>query len=322
MECKIRKNIIIHCQSQFSVLYFDGCPAILNLISKIPEHLRKYIVIIDKFAYTDKLPSLNIYQKKESIEDISGIILDPSYYFITSNEINDYYNSGSLEIKRDLYIDTNDKFHQALALLIYGYNTDSLSKIKYFVKDKEKKNADFTKYVKTINKHENITKDCLLIGDSRSTNYCADKVENLSINGCTLAAFANSEVNLANISKLVVFLGINDLIYHYTSEEIRKNIEKLFLKVNKSGCKTLVMTNYKLLKRIEVYSQEVVILNNMIKECSENYGFTLYELDDITDDELVLKEQYSKDGIHLNEQGEKILYSIYNNFFEINLSKS
>lgn len=315
MKDKEGKKILIDCTNQFSVLYFNCSPVVINLILKIPKELRKNIVLIDKFAYTDKLPSLNKYQKSKTSENLSGILLDPLFYFISSSEIIKYYETGILQVENDLYIDTKDKFHQAVACLIYGYSSNSLTRGEEFIKGNLRRNLDFGKYVAQISNQSKANRDFMLIGDSRSTAYWNNKVENLSINGCTYAAFANSEINFKNIDKLVIFLGINDLIYQYSLIELEKNIKNLFLKVRNNSCETLVITNYKLLYRAELDNKEVIILNKLIEKYAKNYGFYLYELTNLMDDEQVLQEQYSKDGIHLNEKGEKILFNVYNEFF-------
>lgn len=189
-------------------------------------------------------------------------------------------------------------------------------------------NKNYTKNINNIK--EQLATEYLFLGDSITYGYDLQEylldypVINSSIIGNeTDDILENLEKRVFKYkpNKLILLIGINDLKNFKEPEHVIKNIEKITEKIGKKypKCKIYIQSIYPVGKKIEknydvpeidTLKNNIIKTNKEIKQLCKKNNYTyidIYPL--LKTDEDLLDSDYTKDGLHLTEEGYKKITS-------------
>ena len=180
----------------------------------------------------------------------------------------------------------------------------------------------YKKTEKLENNDNNSYTEYLFLGDSITNNYTLQKyypeypIINSGIGGDrTKDVLDNLDARVFKYKpkKVIILVGINDLTHFKNPKYVSNNIKKIASKIKDRIPKceiyieSIYPVNYSWKDRYEddVPSMDTMIEN--IKEtnkklCDKN-NYEYIDAFDILEDDDMLAKKYSKDGIHLNEDG-------------------
>ena len=132
-------------------------------------------------------------------------------------------------------------------------------------------------------------------------------------------------VYIYNPSDVFIELGINDFDEETSVKEIVDNIESIIrgIKLNRSMANIYVESLYPVNNEIEGYDNTVITDNSMIIDVNKELEIMCKKLDvkyvdiysELSDNDL-LKEDYTTDGIHLNEDGYRRVFKVINRLID------
>lgn len=175
----------------------------------------------------------------------------------------------------------------------------------------------YTKDTTNIVLDENI----VFFGDSITNKYNVNEfypnhhVVNSGISGDRsddLLERIEDDVYRFNPSKVFILIGINDLNHDYTQEEILDNIQKIVngIKTNRPNALIYIESVYPINKDIlsdfneEVDNDTIKKFNDKLKLLSINNNTNYIDVSShLVDESGSLKENYTYDGLHLNDLG-------------------
>lgn len=166
----------------------------------------------------------------------------------------------------------------------------------------------------------------VFLGDSLTNNYTLQKyypeypIINSGIGGNKtddILAELQNRVFKYNPKKVILLIGINDLTHFKTPDYVAHNIELITnqIKVKFPKCKIYIESiypiNYSWKKRknntvpsMDVMISSIIKTNDKIKDICEKYNYQYIDTyTSLIDENNLLKQEYSKDGIHLNDKG-------------------
>ena len=163
-------------------------------------------------------------------------------------------------------------------------------------------------------------------GDSITDKYDLNKfysyqnklIINSGISGYKTLSIINRHDNLIeqhDPDKLFLMIGTNDLTTDRTNDEIVSNIEEIVAMTEKSNPKTKIYiesiypVNRSLRGKDEKrYNKDIKYINSKLKTYCEKNKLTYIDVYSLLEDEEGnLKEEYTKDGLHLNDKGYTIV---------------
>lgn len=179
--------------------------------------------------------------------------------------------------------------------------------------------------------HENIVEkevvpeNIVFLGDSITAFYDLEKsyqnyhVVNSGISGNTTSDILSNmtdRVYRYNPSKIFLMIGTNDLLKEKSSEEIFSNIKNIIenIKENRPKAQLYVESIYPVNRNIEDNSvqnrqnEDIKKINDLLYQYCEDQKIVyinMYEL--LEDEDGNLKENYTKDGLHLSEDGYEVV---------------
>ena len=182
-----------------------------------------------------------------------------------------------------------------------------------------------------VNNHNLLKDQIVFVGDS-ITDLCqldlyygdlSLKAYNRGIGGDTTdGVLKRLKVSLYDInpSIVVLMIGTNDIIGQKDNDYILSNYEKIIQEINinlpntKLICMSIIPTNYDINEYSDVdvlnHNNKAISINSEISSLTSLYNFTyvdIYSL--LIDENKVLKQDCSDDGLHLNHNGFIILYA-------------
>lgn len=197
-----------------------------------------------------------------------------------------------------------------VGFLIFHYTTFNHHKVKVVTKIKE---------------IEKVPDNYLFLGDSITDFYNLDKyypdmpTVNSGVSGNTTEDILKDMKKRAyqyNPSKVFLLIGTNDLDTKHSKEDIVKNVEKIIseLKENRPKAELYIESIYPVnpdvrrSKSGNRNNDDIKQINKELKKyCKENKinYINLYDL--LKDEDDNLKEEYTKDGLHLSDEGYKVV---------------
>tara|TARA_B110001452_G_C15205177_1_gene418094 strand:- start:447 stop:1157 length:711 start_codon:yes stop_codon:yes gene_type:complete len=167
--------------------------------------------------------------------------------------------------------------------------------------------------------------NCIILGDSRSRSLNIENCINFSIGGETINLLRKKihHLNFPNKVKILINVGINDILFSYSLDEILINFDKLKkvidLKTKSSSIHFIEI--FPIDKSGFFYKKDDVNfkannLNTFLKSFN-NSKFNNYEfltLKGFSYEFLNENSQYSDDGIHLNKKGNELFSSILESY--------
>ena len=234
--------------------------------------------------------------------------------------------------KSDLPIDKNNNKKQLLVLilvvsivlnsvllLVINSKNSSINKLNNSLKEEK---SSYDKEIKTMTDNYN---NYLFLGDSITEFYDLDKyfpnmpVVNSGISGNTTEDILNDmkgRVYDYNPSKVFLLIGTNDLRDEKSVDEVVDNIKKIIEKIEKNRkeaeiyLESVYPVNEKINKKVVELrnNQDINEINNKIKKYAEEQNITYIDLHKkLVNDEGLLDKKYTRDGLHLNEEGYKVV---------------
>lgn len=186
--------------------------------------------------------------------------------------------------------------------------------------EENKKNYD-----KEISKLQSQYANYLFLGDSITYYYDLNSyykdlpVINSGISGDTTEDILNDLTNRAyvyNPSKVFLLIGTNDLNDDIGVDEVVSNIKAIITDINKNEpqaeiyVESIYPVNYNTNRRMvgSRNNEDIMKINNSIKEYCNNNSYTYIDIYDLlSDEDGNLKEEYSGDGLHLNGDGYNVV---------------
>lgn len=149
-----------------------------------------------------------------------------------------------------------------------------------------------------------------ILGDSRLLNLQIDHFDNFSLGGVTLhTALENLDVIFRHpTKKMILSLGVNDLIHGYSLEEIKKSLQRWIEETKKRKVELLLTTVVYTLFRAFVSNEDIKELNAFFLECSAIHRIKIVDLNVKVSKDCHLQYAYTEDGLHFNEEGQAIVY--------------
>ena len=281
--------------------------------------------IVKKIKNEEDTGDTNLYDfdfDEKRLKDVQS--LDTSFVEgkVKSKELKDDLNKADKPIKTHSFGKVLGKIFLCIFFLLLG----ALLTYLYFRKDINKVKVK----EKIVEKEVKVTdKNYVFLGDHVFSNYdltkyiSEDKVVNSSDEDDTselLLKNIKNRVLVYNPSDVFISTGSNDYIKGLTNEEILTNLSGIIdeIKTNRSLSNIYVLSVLPVGKTSKSRNNETISnLNESIKVlCEENEinYIDLYSL--LIDEEGYLKEEYSKDGLNLNEEGYSVVTMTLSEFFE------
>ena len=236
-----------------------------------------------------------------------------------------YYKNSSSSLKKN---NSNKKYLAILAisiilnsvlLLMINNKNNSIDELKN--KNEDEKQT-YEKELETIK--EGYT-NYLFLGDSITEFYDLDKyfpnlpVVNSGIISNTTEDILNDMKNRVynyNPSKVFILIGTNDLRDDRSVDEIVNNIKKIIeeIKENRKETEIYLESIYPVNEKVNKKgvegrkNEDIKEINNQLEKYAKKENITYINIyNKLVDDEGLLNEDYTTDGLHINEDGYKII---------------
>lgn len=201
-------------------------------------------------------------------------------------------------------IDVDDKydFINAIGGIYFNYRNREKNN-KNFYKEKYKAFAN----LELLNK--------VIIGDSRMENIQLDGFSNISVGGITThTVYENIDYILNNrkVNEIFLALGVNDLITGYGVEATINVLNDLIVKLLNNNIKLIVSKVIYTIFRYEVNNNEIEEINKFLESLAESKVIKLINPNEIISINDHLNFKYTSDGLHMNNEGDRLLKGFYN----------
>lgn len=285
-------------------MYLQGDCENLVSFSKV-EKSPKFFSTIDEEGFAKDICGVDRGYRRQNNKE--AFFAPNGAIYITSKDVylkNETYftkKTKAYVMKKEDSIDVDDRLDF----------TSVIGRIFFDYKKRELKNKPLYKntYLQLSQKRKNVN---IILGDSRLVDLEIENFDNFSIPGVTLnVMLENLDVILnSEIKKVVLSLGINDLISSHSVEYIKDNFKKAlerFLSLNIE----IVLTNivYTLF-RDSVSNSDVLELNNYLLELSKQHNIKFIDINKEISKDNNLKYKYTNDGLHFNKEGQNIVNKI------------
>lgn len=201
-------------------------------------------------------------------------------------------------------VDVDDKydFINAIGSIYFNYRNREKNN-KNFYKEKYKAFAD----LELLNK--------VIIGDSRMENIQLDGFSNISVGGITThTVYENIDYILDNrkFDEAFLALGVNDLITGYGVEATINVLNDLIVKLLNNNIKLTISKVIYTIFRYEVNNDEIEEINRFLEGLAKSKLIKLINPNEIISINDHLDFKYTSDGLHMNDEGNKLLKEFYN----------
>lgn len=208
-----------------------------------------------------------------------------------------------------------------LFTLAYYKNKEKQEKIEYQKRQEEKLKALEDKEKKKYT-------DIVFLGDSLTDYYDLDKYYDVKIVNSGEAGWTTDDI-LNSLDekvfqyypkKLVLLVGTNDLIHDKDVNYVVKNIKKIVEEIKKERPYTEIYVeslypvnnteNEKIDKNMvkDRKNSDIKEINKNLKEYCEKNKYTYIDMyDELVDKDGNLKLEYTKEGLHMSDEGYKII---------------
>lgn len=238
---------------------------------------------------------------------------------------NIYYKNNSLSSKKDnkkqvvvLVLVVSILLNSVLLLVINSKNS-SINKLN---DNLEEEKSSFNKEIETIK--DNYA-NYLFLGDSITEYYDLEKyfpdmpVVNSGVAGDTTEDILDDMKNRVydyNPSKIFLLIGTNDLRDDKSVEEVVENIKKIIeeIKTYRKEAEIYLESIYPVNEEINKKvvgareNDDINEINKEIEKYTKEEGITFINTHELlVDEDGLLKEDYTDDGLHLNEEGYEVV---------------
>lgn len=250
---------------------------------------------------------------------------------------NTYTYSRKIELKEILKIQLSleDKIHTlkmvlvsvATILLIVTFSNTFIPKTTNDSIFSKLKNQNIKVKLKPSKKELMKYENIVFLGDSITENYDLNKyfeqmpVVNSGASGYStddILAVIKDKVYIYNPTKVVILLGINDMNKYQDDTRLIENIKKITDNIKKNRPKSEIYIEsiypvdrerYRVLIDNNVDNNRIRNVNQMIKTFCEENKYTYIDMFDTLNNQETdsLTYEYSKDGLHLSDEGYKLV---------------
>ena len=237
-----------------------------------------------------------------------------------------YYPNGAIFIsKKYNYLNSKSFFTERTFAYVMNKNEsvdvddkydfiNTIGSIYFNYRNRERNNKNFYKEkYKAFAESELLNK--VIIGDSRTEQIQLDGFSNISVGGITThTVYENIDYILNNrkFDEVFVALGVNDLITGYGVESTIKALNDLIVKLLNNNIKITVSKVIYTIFRYEVDNSEVEEINKFLEDLVKEKGIKLINPNEIISTNNNLEFKYTSDGLHMNDEGTKLLKEFYN----------
>ncbi|OOB79971.1 MAG: hypothetical protein BEN18_02260 [Epulopiscium sp. Nuni2H_MBin001] len=288
-----------------------------NHIKEAYEMYKQTNAPIVSVCKSDKSPAL--FTTLDADNKLSGLVgVDKNYRRQDAQAM--YYPNGAIYIstKRDYLLNKSFFTPQTTA-----YIMDKKSSLDIDDKD------DFTQVIGTryfdyaIREQETFqnfahiydemvvpSNENLIFGDSRMCGINIDGYTNLAIAGITLhvAALNIYKFITDDTQKVLLALGVNDIIASHTPDEIVSLLMAIVERLQKRSISVIVSTIIHTIYRFQADNDKINEVNDKLKA----QAVTIVDPNEILSENNCLLYKYTIDGLHFNDEGKKLLQNFYN----------
>jgi len=133
-----------------------------------------------------------------------------------------------------------------------------------------------------------------------------EHILNLGVDGDTTSGILNRTNKILELDPNQVFLmaGVNDLCLSIPLEEIFENYKNVLVKLQNKNIKTIVQLT--LLTQMPAVNKKIEVFNEMIEEYCHKNDIEYLDLNDaFKNDDNLLREDLTTDGLHLGQKAYK-----------------
>lgn len=294
-------NIILDAYETFiktncnNLVSFSEADKSLNLFSSIDENMcPKDVIGIDK-GYRRQAEEKKYYPNGAIFISKKCTYLENKSFFTE--------RTFAYVMNKNESVDVDDKydFTNAIGSIYFNYRNREKNN-KNFYKEKYKEFAD----LELLNK--------IIIGDSRMENIQLDGFSNISVGGITThTVYKNIDYILYNrkFDETFIALGVNDLRTGYGLESTINVLNDLIAKLLNNNIKLTVSKIIYTIFRYEVNNNEIEEINKFLEDLSKNKAINLIDPNEIVSVNDHLNFKYTSDGLHMNDEGNKLLKEFY-----------
>ncbi|WP_198304884.1 GDSL-type esterase/lipase family protein [Arcobacter vandammei] len=153
----------------------------------------------------------------------------------------------------------------------------------------------------------------MMLGDSITdegewSELWGEVVQNRGISGDTTSGVLDRLNTVSpNIKEVYIMIGVNDIMRGTKYETVFENYKKIVEFFKKTGVKISIQsTLYIGESRKKDFNSEVENLNNSLKDFANKEGVNFIDLNPFLAPNKVLKQEFTKDDLHLNGDAYKV----------------
>ncbi|KXT76170.1 cytidylyltransferase domain-containing protein [Streptococcus sp. DD12] len=276
------------------------------------------------FSAVDKHPSLFTRLSADGMaQDIVGI--DKGYR--RQNQAPLYYPNGAIFMAtKGGYLSEKSFFTEKTKAYLMpaqrSLDVDNLTDFKHamglmgfdYAKQDEKNKASFARQFEAL--AEAGGQSALIWGDDRLLGLELAGFTNQSLAGGRLANFLAHCDHLltADVTTVLVSLGVNDVMVGADVSSIKKDFEGLFDKL--AGRKVYVTTIAHSLFRSELSNADIAAINAWLRDFCQEKGLAIWDLNQLLARDGKLRYDLTDDGLHYNAQGKALLQAGLQDFLK------
>jgi len=135
----------------------------------------------------------------------------------------------------------------------------------------------------------------------------------------SLLARLDNTVMDAHPKKVILWIGINDILYHVSFSDTIKNFKTMIDQLQATGINVVVISCLPVWKENQRNNKDIGRLNGMLKKlCKEKNVQYLDIFDNFLSDKDELRRDFSNDGTHLNGKGYAYFASLFSSLLNTN----
>lgn len=156
----------------------------------------------------------------------------------------------------------------------------------------------------------------IILGDNRLQGLEIEGFDNFSMGGVTfMTMYENMDTILSEgIQRVVLSLGINDLISGYSMEEVKQCYAKAIDTFLEKKIEVILTDIIYTLFRDSISNQDILAMNQFLQELAAQKGIAWITLNDEISNDHTLTYAYTRDGLHLNALGEEKVFAKLTHF--------
>ncbi len=277
----------------FNVLKEDNVENVVSV--SIAEKSRSLYTTISKNGTIDHLESIDKGYRRQNSE--KEYIPNGAIYITTKES----YEKNKSFFTKETYPYVMEKVESIDIDDLVDFNS-SLGNLYFDYKNRESNNKEA--YIESF-KNTKIVERKIIIGDSRMTGIEIPGFQTLDFSGITAITFFENEKLLCfkGVDKIIINLGVNDLLVENDIEVMLKLLTKFIKKYNNVEVIEVIPTLF----WSTISNDEIVVLNSKVLEVCKKQKVLVHDISDGFTNKGNLDFKLTYDGLHYNALGEETL---------------